>query len=124
MAYLAIRGNGRINGESQLDGKVSREIFQPLFPQDEVPVGSVTNGIHVPTWDSLEADSLWTTACCKERWRGPRPAEDDIRQLTDDQIWQMRTAVCGLISYIRERYVRQLASEGRDPSMANGIPLV
>jgi starch phosphorylase len=66
MAYLAVRGSGQINGVSKLHGKVSREIFQPLFPRwprEEVPIGSVTNGIHVPTWDSAEADALWTSAC-------------------------------------------------------------
>ncbi len=50
MAYLALRGSGAVNGVSQLHGKVSRSIFQPLFPrwpQDEVPIGHVTNGIHV-----------------------------------------------------------------------------
>ena len=63
MAYLAIRGSGQINGVSKLHGQVSRHIFQPLFPrwpEQEVPIGSVTNGIHVPTWDSAEADALWT----------------------------------------------------------------
>jgi starch phosphorylase len=69
MAYLAVRGSGQINGVSKLHGKVSRQIFQPLFPrwpQEEVPIGSVTNGIHVPTWDSVEADALWTSACGAE----------------------------------------------------------
>jgi starch phosphorylase len=59
MAYLAIRGSGAVNGVSRLHGKVSRSIFQPLFrrwSQDEVPIGHVTNGIHVPTWDSQGAD--------------------------------------------------------------------
>ena len=69
MAYLAVRGSGQINGVSKLHGKVSREIFQTLFPRwpvEEVPIGSVTNGIHVPTWDSAEADALWTSACGTE----------------------------------------------------------
>ena len=73
MAYLAVRGSGQINGVSKLHGQVSRHIFQPLFPrwpEQEVPIGSVTNGIHVPTWDSAEADALWTTACGKKRWLG------------------------------------------------------
>ena len=80
MAYLALRGSGQVNGVSKLHGQVSRQIFEPLFPrwpQEEVPIGSVTNGIHVPTWDSAAADALWTTACGEKRWRGDRPAEDD-----------------------------------------------
>jgi starch phosphorylase len=125
MAYLALRGSGHVNGVSKLHGEVSRQIFQPLFPhwpQAEVPIGSVTNGIHVPTWDSIEADKLWTTACGKKRWRGDRAIEDDIRNLSDEQIWQMRsTERKTLIDRLRIRYARQLASEGGDPSDANNI---
>jgi starch phosphorylase len=125
MACLALRGSGRVNGVSRLHGEVSRQIFQPLFShwsQAEVPIGSVTNGIHVPTWDSVEADTLWTTACGKKRWRGDRAVEDDIRNLTDEQIWQMRsTERRTLIDRLRKRYARQLASEGGDPSDANNI---
>ena len=125
MAYLALRGSGCVNGVSKLHGEVSRQIFQPLFPhwpQAEVPIGSVTNGIHVPTWDSVEADKLWTTACGKKRWRGDRALEDDIRNLTDEQIWKMRsTERKTLIDRLRKRYAHQLASEGGDPSDANGI---
>ena len=50
MAYLAIRGSGAVNGVSRLHGRVSRRLFAPLFPrwaEDEVPVGHVTNGVHV-----------------------------------------------------------------------------
>ena len=53
MAYLAVHGSAQINGVSKLHGKVSQQIFQPLFPrwpQQDVPIGSVTNGIHVSTW--------------------------------------------------------------------------
>jgi starch phosphorylase len=125
MAYLALHGSGQINGVSKLHGQVSRHIFQPLFPrwpEEEVPIGSVTNGIHVPTWDSADADALWTTACGKNRWRGDRPAEDDIRQLTDEQLWQMRTAGRkSLIGKMRKRYARQLAAEGASSSDTSGI---
>jgi starch phosphorylase len=49
MAYLALRGAGAVNGVSRLHGQVSRHLFAPLFPrwpEDEVPVGFVTNGVH------------------------------------------------------------------------------
>jgi starch phosphorylase len=125
MAYLAVRGSGQINGVSKLHGKVSREIFQPLFPRwprEEVPIGSVTNGIHVPTWDSVEADALWTSACGQKRWRGDRPVEDDIRQIPNQKLWELRSAGRkGLIERMRKRYQCQLAAEGADPSNAAGI---
>jgi starch phosphorylase len=125
MAYLAVRGSGQINGVSKLHGQVSREIFQPLFPRwprEEVPIGSVTNGIHVPTWDSVEADALWTSACGRKRWRGDRPVEDDIRQIPNQKLWELRSAGRkGLIERMRNRYQCQLAAEGVDPSYAAGI---
>ena len=95
MAYLAIRGSGAVNGVSRLHGKVSRNIFEPLFPhwpEDDVPVGYVTNGVHMPSWDSAAADELWTGACGKDRWRGAAISlENNIRRVTDSGLWQLRT---------------------------------
>ena len=71
MAYLAVRGSGAVNGVSRLHGKVSRQLFKPLFPrwpENEFPIGHVTNGVHMPTWDSAAADELWTKVCGKDRW--------------------------------------------------------
>jgi starch phosphorylase len=120
MAYLAIRGSGAVNGVSQLHGKVSRSIFQPLFPrwsQDEVPIGHVTNGIHVPTWDSQGADELWTRHCGKERWLGEtNQVEEAIRGVPDQELWAMRqTSRKTLVEYARKRYARQLAESGASP---------
>ncbi len=125
MAYLAVRGSGRVNGVSRLHGQVSRQIFQPLFPrwpQPEVPIGYVTNGIHVPTWDSASSDALWTTACGQKRWLEDRPVEDAIRKLADEQIWQMRTkARKALIESVRKRYAVQLTSQGQSSELASTI---
>jgi glycogen phosphorylase len=117
MAYLAVRGSGAVNGVSRLHGEVSRRIFQNLFPrwpQAEVPVGHVTNGVHVPTWDSLEADDLWTSACGKSRWRGDLEAlEEGIRRVPATELWTMRTrARKALVGYVRQRLARQLAQHG------------
>jgi len=117
MAYLAIRGSGAVNGVSRLHGKVSRHLFEPLFPhwpQDEVPVGHVTNGVHMPSWDSAEADDLWTGACGKDRWLGTTETlEQDIRRVSDVKLWQFRTAASeSFVEYVRERLSQQLATSG------------
>ena len=117
MAYLAIRGSGAVNGVSRLHGKVSRHLFEPLFaqwPADEVPVGYVTNGVHMPTWDSAPADELWTKACGKDRWLGPMETlAQDIRNISDADLWQFRIAAGeSLVEYARERLSRQLAGCG------------
>jgi len=120
MAHLAIRGSGAVNGVSRLHGRVSRHLFGPLFPRwstDDVPVGHVTNGVHVPTWDSAPADALWTEACGKDRWLGTvETLEQDIRRASDARLWQFRTAASGtLVDYARERLSRQLAASGASP---------
>ena len=117
MAYLAIRGSGAVNGVSRLHGKVSRHIFLPLFPhwpEDEVPVGYVTNGVHMPTWDSAAADDLWTSVCGKGRWLGTTEAMDDnIRSVPDAKLWQFRASGRrSLVEYARERLSRQLSASG------------
>jgi len=120
MAYLAIRGSGAVNGVSSLHGKVSRYLFEPLFPRwpaDEVPVGHVTNGVHMPTWDSAPADDLWTHACGKERWLGPTETlTEDIRRVSDADLWGFRLAASkSLVDYARDRLSRQLAGCGASP---------
>ena len=125
MAYLAIRGSGAVNGVSRLHGKVSRHLFEPLFPhwpEDEVPVGHVTNGVHMPTWDSAAADDLWTEACGKDRWLGTTETlEQDIRRVSDARLWQFRTAASkSLVEYARERLSRQLAASGASPEAVDG----
>jgi starch phosphorylase len=125
MAFLAVRGSCHVNGVSKLHGEVSREIFQPLFgrwPREQVPIKYVTNGVHTPTWESDAAVELWTAACGKKRWEGADPSGDDIRRLSDEQLWQMRNENRKtLILYLRKRYARQLASQGMDPAEAENI---
>jgi starch phosphorylase len=124
MAYLAIRGSGAVNGVSRLHGRVSRHLFEPLFPrwpQDEVPVGHVTNGVHTPSWDSAAADDLWTEACGKDRWLGETETLDqDIRRVSDARLWQFRTAASeSFIEYARERLSLQLTASGASPEAVN-----
>ncbi|GAJ29512.1 glucan phosphorylase [Acidomonas methanolica] len=86
MAWLAIRVSGAVNGVSALHGEVSRALFAPLFPrwpEAEVPVGHVTNGVHVATWAAPD--------------RG-RPEQDDAT------LWSHRCAA-------RTRFVRKIADQ-------------
>ncbi len=117
MAYLAIRGSGSINGVSQLHGAVSRHLFRdlfPRFPEAEIPIGYVTNGVHVPTWDSKASDDLWTETCGKERWLGEtEELVKKMRELPEAKIWQMRNISRGrLIDQTRSRLTRLLEVRG------------
>ena len=121
MAYLATRGSGAVNGVSRLHGVVSRRIFRDLYPrwpEAEVPVTHVTNGVHMPTWDSAEADRVWEAGCGKHTWYGDTACvEQDFRRRVDDaRLWQMRVeARKSLVEYVRKRLRRQLEGHGASP---------
>jgi starch phosphorylase len=107
MAYLAVHGSSAINGVSKLHGQVSRHLFEPLFdrwPTEEVPIGHVTNGVHVPTWEGEPADLLWSAAVGKDRWKGETESfEKQIEQVDDGRIWEMRNAARAiLLNYVKE----------------------
>ena len=125
MAYLAIRGSGAVNGVSRLHGEVSRRLFRPLFPrwpEEEVPIGYVTNGVHAPTWDSAAADDLWHEACGQDRWLdGSGSLEEDIQKISDARLWEFRSAASkALVEYARGRLSRDLASAGAPPEQVEG----
>jgi starch phosphorylase len=119
MAYLAMRGSSAVNGVSRLHGQVSRQLFQHLFPrwpQAEVSVGYVTNGIHAQSWASEAAEQLWSGVCGQERLQGAMEqgtidtVAEHIRDVSDAALWQLRnTARRDLVRYAREQFARQLA---------------
>lgn len=120
MAYLAVRGSRAVNAVSRLHCKVSKKIFAPLFPhwpEDEVPIGYVTNGVHMPSWDSAGADALWTGTCGKNRWLGTTESlEKKIRGIPDEAIWEMRNAGRkSLVEYACQRLSRQMEMRGEPP---------
>ncbi|GAA0554638.1 starch phosphorylase [Rhizomicrobium palustre] len=119
MAFLAARGSGITIGVSRLHGEVSRRIFQPLFPRwpsCEVPVGYVTNGVHIPTWDSTGSDRIWNKVYGKGRWRTPtgktrEPVSPDV--ISDEELWSMRgEGRQRLVRYARQHLSRQLREGG------------
>ncbi len=123
MALLAMRGSGAVNGVSRLHGQVSRRIFHnnfPRWPEAEVPVGYVTNGVHAPVWDSAEAEDLWVKAFGEQLWATHLKREEliqkvgeNLRQVSDVRLWQMRSASRkSLVDYIRRQMARLVASYG------------
>ncbi|MGY3053131.1 starch phosphorylase [Pedobacter sp. UYEF25] len=125
MAYLAIHGSGAINGVSRLHGIKSRELFRPLFPrwpEEEIPVGYVTNGVHMRSWDSKAADDLWTEACGKDRWMGTGEGlHEHLKDVTDGRLWEMRTAARkDFIDFIRKRLPNIIEASGGTVEEAQG----
>ena len=116
MANLAVRGCGYVNGVSRLHGAVSRQLFAPLFPGlpvDEVPVSHVTNGVHVPTWDSVAADQFWQKAYRQGWSRDLEHAAEGVAAMSDEALWSFRTqARAKLVEFVRQRYERRCRERG------------
>ncbi len=132
MAYLAMRGCASANAVSRLHGQVSRRIFQPLFPrwpEAEVPVGYVTNGVHVPSWDSAGADAFWTESCGKGRWIGTlEELEQAICCIGDEAVWSFRTkSRQKFVDAVRRRVARHRMALGNGATIehldANALTL-
>ncbi len=106
MAHLGLRLGQRCNGVSKLHGEVSRHMFEELWPgfdATEVPIGSVTNGVHAPTWAARE----WLALA--DRLAGPDLVEEsrgwELLQTVDaKELWDMRNDLRGmLVREVRRR---------------------
>jgi glycogen phosphorylase len=122
MAFLASRGSAVILGVSRLHGEVSRRIFQPLYlrwPSCEVPIGYVTNGVHVPTWDSPGADDLWTKSAGKGRWmHPPKAGSTDVIAATDEELWAMRgQGRMRIVQFARTLLAKKMREHGYGPEI-------
>jgi starch phosphorylase len=116
MAVMGLRLAGMSNGVAKLHGETSRAMFQglwPAVPVDEVPIGSVTNGVHGPTWVSSEMSDLlskyvapaWDVAA-PNAWAGI----DDAR---DDEVWRVREqGRAALIALVRKELKNSLLQAG------------
>jgi len=119
MALLAMRGSININGVSAIHETVSRRIFvseYPRWPESEIPVKHITNGVHVSSWDSEWSDALWTEVGGKGCWQGNlehlTPA---IQDRSDMDLWQLRNdSRRSLVNYVRQRYAHQVQQRGAD----------
>jgi len=117
MTALALRTSSFVNGVSALHGEVTRSMWRPMWPdkpQDQIPVRSITNGVHVPTWmagpvfalldhhfgpgwlDNTDSQDLW----------------ERLNDIPDAEIWDMRQALrYDLFSFIRERMRSRFSQE-------------
>ncbi|MER5208787.1 alpha-glucan family phosphorylase [Streptomyces sp. NPDC002825] len=98
MAAMGLRLAQRANGVSTLHGAVSRSMFAGLWPgfdADEVPIGSITNGVHAPTWVAPEAARLGPDASDRELWELRRTLRERLVGDVRDRLrasWRQRGA--------------------------------
>ena len=129
MAWLAMRGCSHVNGVSQLHGDVSRSLFSSIFPrwpEREVPVRAITNGVHVPTWASHRAAQLWGDETGGNLWLdGLQHVTDRIRAMTPETLWSFRTVQRqALLQHVWVRSTDHVSSEPeRDDATSSSVML-
>ena len=106
MAHMGLRLAQRANGVSQLHGAVSRQMFGDLwqgFDADEVPIGSVTNGVHGPTWEAREITALI----------GEPGTDGTAEEVSDAELWALR-------GMLRSRLVAEVRRRVREAWLQRG----
>ncbi len=118
MTALALRAAGSVNGVSRLHGEVTKQMWQSIWPgtpYDKLPVKSVTNGVHVPTWISSEIERLlveYLGADWIERHDDPAFVER-VLAIPDERLWSARQTLRSfLFNFIRERARQRWAAQG------------
>ena len=123
MTVLALRMAGASNGVSRLHGQVSRAMWKaiwPGLPEDEVPIGSVTNGVHLRTWISLEMNQIY------DRYLGPKWREEHadpsiwrrVESIPREELWRTHERRrLRLVAFARNRLREQLQHRGAPQSL-------
>ncbi|WP_353647719.1 alpha-glucan family phosphorylase [Nakamurella sp. A5-74] len=109
MAHMGLRLAQRANGVAKLHGVVSRQMFAPLYPgfaAEEVPIGSVTNGVHLPTWAAREMYDVagdmseWQDLASADEW----PGGDRV---SNDRLWDLRNTLRGRLVELARKTAKQ-----------------
>ncbi|MDQ3575228.1 MAG: alpha-glucan family phosphorylase, partial [Actinomycetota bacterium] len=123
MAVMGMRLAGASNGVSRLHGEVSRAMYQPLWPAltlDEVPITSVTNGVHAPSWVSPEMDDLLSRHV-SPTWPEAEPdAWAGLQQATDEELLRVRDqGRRRMVADVRRRLRSAALARGASPPEAS-----
>lgn len=122
MTVLAIRQAAYVNGVSRLHGQVSRRMWRTLWPdlpEEEVPIGYITNGVHIPSWLAPELAALldrYLPTDWRERVDDPEVWEK-VSEIPDDELWEVRLQLKRrTVDFIRRRVREQLWRHGAAPA--------
>ena len=122
MSVLAAKLSQEINGVSKIHGEVSRRMFNNLYPgyyPEELHIGYVTNGVHLPFWVGSKWDELYRkfdmqyvqNQLNRDMWR-------KIYEISDNDIWHIRTYYRQkLIGFLKERIKNEMIERGESPSV-------
>lgn len=120
MAVMSLRLAGQTNGVAKLHGKVSREMFADVWPElpvEDVPIASVTNGVHGRTWVSREMSDLFDRHIGPDWPQASVEAWAAIESVPDAEIWTVRRSNRErLVAFARRRLRKQGLNKGLSDS--------
>lgn len=119
MAVMGLRTSKRANGVAKLHGRVSRGMFQAMWPGfdvTEVPISSVTNGVHGPTWTDPELSELAESRFTPEQL-ATGEGWLDAETITDEELWKVRRSLrTKLVNAARARVREAWLERGASPA--------
>jgi len=115
MTVLGLKLSRRANAVSSLHGEVSRAMWTGLFPgrcEDDVPIGHITNGVHVPSWLAPQMFRLYDRHL-GTNWHqhsGESRIWEGIENIDDAELWETHSSLkARMLDFIRRRAVEQAA---------------
>jgi starch phosphorylase len=123
MTVLGLRLSRRANAVSALHGEVSRAMWTGLYPgkpEDEVPIGHITNGVHVPSWLAPQMFRLYDRHLGPDwpQHSGEARIWERIERLSDGELWETHLSLkASLLEFVRDRAMEQAARRSEDPDV-------
>jgi starch phosphorylase len=120
---LALRTSRSANAVSRKHGEIAREMWHRLWPdrdRHDVPIGHVTNGVHMPTWMAEPMRALLDRHL-GAGWETRDDAATGLDNVPDDQLWTVRTQLrTRLVDYIRSKTITDRLARGEPIAYAEG----
>jgi len=130
MTVLGLRFARRANAVSSLHGEVSRTMWKGLYPgkqEDEVPIGHITNGVHVPSWLAPQMVRLYDRHL-GSGWQtrgGESSLWDAVEKIDDAELWETHLSLKSrLLEFVRLRVVEQAERRAEPPEVLQRLSRV
>ena len=128
MTVLGLKLSRRANAVSCLHGHVSRRMWAHLWPwrvEEEIPIGHITNGVHVPSWLAWQMQQLYDRNFPVD-WllrMGEPDVWQDIHHVDPGELWEMHHALKNLLlAFVRRRVSRQCRRRGESDAVGRSGP--
>lgn len=117
MTILALKTSEHRNAVSKLHGKVTRRMWHNLWPncsEDDVPITSITNGVHMPTWIALENRQLYSKYLGEDWGEKQDDAEiwKNVDEIPDEELWRVHLFLKRKLFHIILEHAQQRWAEG------------